>query len=156
MPQQHQTSYHAPTSIELLKNGFGPVNLIQPLPDQVSVEVLDSNRASTLSNKRLRTVSENDHLEASEIYRTSRRTQTPSISEYSQRRAAASTPIPSLNPLLSLSHPRYGLPESLVKNFATMGINSIYPWQSSCLLGRGLLNGQQNLVYSAPTGGGKS
>lgn len=80
----------------------------------------------------------------------------PHGSEYSQRRAAASTPSSSLNPLLSLSHPRYGLPESLVKNFTSLGIKSIYPWQSSCLLGRGLLTGEKNLVYTAPTGGGKS
>lgn len=65
-------------------------------------------------------------------------------------------PGPSQNPLLSLAHPKYGLPEILVKNFASLGINSIYPWQSSCLLGRGLLDGSRNLVYTAPTGGGKS
>ena len=65
-------------------------------------------------------------------------------------------PGPSQNPLLSLSHPRYGLPQALVKNFASLGIKSIYPWQSSCLLGRGLLDGERNLVYTAPTGGGKS
>ncbi len=80
----------------------------------------------------------------------------PHVSEYSQRRAAACTPSSSLNPLLSLSHPRYGLSETLVKNFASLGINSIYPWQSSCFLGRGLLTGEKNLVYTAPTGGGKS
>ena len=98
-----------------------------------------------------------NRIEASEIYSTTNRsTQTPVVSEYSQRRAAASTPTPTLNPLLRLSHPRYGLPEALVKNFASLGINSIYPWQSSCLLGKGVLAGQQNLVYSAPTGGGKS
>ncbi|KAL8706737.1 MAG: hypothetical protein Q9201_000262 [Fulgogasparrea decipioides] len=68
----------------------------------------------------------------------------------------SSIPSSSLNPLLSLSHPRYGLPEPLVKNFASMGIRNIYPWQSSCLLGRGLLSGEKNLVYTAPTGGGKS
>ena len=69
---------------------------------------------------------------------------------------ASSTPGPSQNPLLSLAHPRYGLPETLVNNFASLGINSMYPWQSSCLLGRGLLDGSKNLVYTAPTGGGKS
>ena len=68
----------------------------------------------------------------------------------------SSIPSSSLNPLLSLSHPRYGLPKSLVSNFASMGIEYIYPWQSSCLLGRGLLSGEKNLVYTAPTGGGKS
>ncbi|KAL8642040.1 MAG: hypothetical protein Q9228_001234 [Teloschistes exilis] len=67
-----------------------------------------------------------------------------------------SLPSLSLNPLLTLSHPRYGLPESLVKNFASMAIRNIYPWQSSCLLGRGLLTGEKNLVYTAPRGGGKS
>lgn len=43
-----------------------------------------------------------------------------------------------------------------MKNLTRLGIDSIYPWQSSCLLGRGVLNGKTNLVYSAPTGGGKS
>jgi len=68
----------------------------------------------------------------------------------------SSTPGPSQNPLLSLSNTRYGLPQTLVKNFASLGINSIYPWQSSCLLGGGILEGKKNLVYTAPTGGGKS
>ncbi|MCJ1283739.1 hypothetical protein MMC26_003070 [Xylographa opegraphella] len=75
---------------------------------------------------------------------------------YTQRKLAASTPAASQNPLLSLKHSCYGLPERLVQNFASLGINSIYPWQSSCLLGRGLLSGEKNLVYTAPTGGGKS
>ena len=77
-------------------------------------------------------------------------------SEYSQRKAGASTPGPAQNPLLSLAHSRYGLPERLVSNLASMGVHAIYPWQASCLLGRGLLTGQKNLVYTAPTGGGKS
>ncbi|KAM0600120.1 hypothetical protein ACHAPN_000585 [Verticillium nonalfalfae] len=33
---------------------------------------------------------------------------------------------------------------------------TIYPWQKACLLGPGLLSGEKNLIYSAPTGGGKS
>jgi DNA polymerase theta len=37
-----------------------------------------------------------------------------------------------------------------------MGVHTIYPWQSSCLLGKGILSGEQSLVYTAPTGGGKS
>ena len=65
-------------------------------------------------------------------------------------------PGPSQNPLLSLSHSRYALPQLLAENLAGLGISSIYPWQSSCLLGRGLLEGERNLVYTAPTGGGKS
>ncbi|OJD11744.1 hypothetical protein AJ78_07542 [Emergomyces pasteurianus Ep9510] len=78
------------------------------------------------------------------------------ISEYSQRQAVSSTPGPSQNPLLSLSHETYGLPPQLVANFASLGVNCIYPWQASCLLGRGHLSAEKNLVYSAPTGGGKS
>ncbi|KAH0841099.1 hypothetical protein AYO21_06592 [Fonsecaea monophora] len=68
----------------------------------------------------------------------------------------SSTPGPSQNPLLSLRHARYGLPSKLVDNFESLGVRAIYSWQSSCLLGRGLLTGEQNLVYTAPTGGGKS
>lgn len=77
-------------------------------------------------------------------------------SEYSQRQAFAATPTSTADPLLALSHPAYGLPGQLVANFAALGIKSIYPWQKLCLLGPGLLRGEKNLVYSAPTGGGKS
>ena len=77
-------------------------------------------------------------------------------SEYSQRKAISSTPGPAEDPLLSLRHPNYNLPASLVDNFAKLGVNAIYPWQATCLLGKGHLTGEKNLVYSAPTGGGKS
>ncbi|KAI1469933.1 P-loop containing nucleoside triphosphate hydrolase protein [Daldinia caldariorum] len=77
-------------------------------------------------------------------------------SEYSQRRAIATTPTSVVDRSLSLSFPRYGLPSSLVNNFKALGINEIYTWQKQCLLGPGLLNGTKNLVYTAPTGGGKS
>ncbi|KAL8774737.1 MAG: hypothetical protein Q9209_000676 [Squamulea sp. 1 TL-2023] len=74
----------------------------------------------------------------------------------SQKTQHSWNPTSSLNPLLNLSHSRYGLPEPLIQNLASLGIEYIYPWQSSCLLGRGLLTGEKNLVYTAPTGGGKS
>lgn len=75
---------------------------------------------------------------------------------YSQRRGLALTPTRTANPLLDLSHSVYGLPKQLVENFASVGIKSIYPWQSECLLRSGALAGEKNLVYTAPTGGGKS
>lgn len=78
------------------------------------------------------------------------------ISEYSQRRAFPSTPTPAHDALLRLSHPAYRLPKPLVANFESLGIQSIYPWQKQCLMGPGLLRGEKNLIYSAPTGGGKS
>jgi DNA polymerase theta len=77
-------------------------------------------------------------------------------SEYSQRKVFASTPRLTQDASLSLSHPVYGLPRQLVANFSKLGIQSIYPWQKHCLLGPGILKGEKNLVYSAPTGGGKS
>ncbi|KAM0129234.1 hypothetical protein ACHAO1_008561 [Botrytis cinerea] len=91
-------------------------------------------------------------LKASEIDNITVQT----YSEYSQRRQLALTPTPALNPLLDLSHPAYQLPNQLVENFAALGIKSIYPWQSECLLRSGALARQRNLVYTAPTGGGKS
>ena len=78
------------------------------------------------------------------------------LSEYSQRKHLASTPGPSQNSLLSLGHPKYGLPQQLAANLESLGVRSIYPWQSSCLLGKGVLSGETNLIYTAPTGGGKS
>ncbi|KAL9030231.1 MAG: hypothetical protein Q9196_001625 [Gyalolechia fulgens] len=95
-------------------------------------------------------------LAASKICAIHHESLEPGVETARARIEAPSQPSSSLNPLLALSHPRYGLPESLVKNFASMGIQHIYPWQSSCLLGRGLLTGEKNLVYTAPTGGGKS
>ena len=77
-------------------------------------------------------------------------------SEYSQRRSLALTPSVTSNPLLNLSHSAYGLPKQLTQNLASLGIKSIYPWQSECLLRSGALDGETNLVYTAPTGGGKS
>ncbi|CAK7267247.1 hypothetical protein SEPCBS119000_002449 [Sporothrix epigloea] len=89
----------------------------------------------------------------------------PDTTEYSQRRMLSATPTVAQDPLLSLAHPRYGLPAQIVNNLADMGIRSIYPWQKQCLLARGadsaegaseLLDGTRSLVYAAPTGGGKS
>ena len=67
-----------------------------------------------------------------------------------------STPSVSQHPLLSLAHPTYDLPTHLVDNFAALGVRAIYPWQSSCLMRSGVLSESKNLVYTAPTGGGKS
>lgn len=83
-------------------------------------------------------------------------TEAAELSEYSQRKSLASTPGPNQNPLLSLRHSRYGIPKPLALNFESLGVCSIYPWQSACLLGKGVLSGDTNLVYTAPTGGGKS
>ncbi|KAI1864264.1 hypothetical protein JX265_008635 [Neoarthrinium moseri] len=80
----------------------------------------------------------------------------PEVSEYSQRKVVSATPTAGTDRALSLSHPRYALPKSLVENLRSLGINEIYPWQKHCLMGPGLLNGAKNLVYTAPTGGGKS
>lgn len=78
------------------------------------------------------------------------------LSEYSQRRAFPATPTPAHDALLKLSHPAYKIPRPLVANFEVCGIHSIYPWQKQCLMGPGLLRGEKNLIYCAPTGGGKS
>ncbi|TQV97361.1 DNA-directed DNA polymerase theta [Cordyceps javanica] len=80
----------------------------------------------------------------------------PGEGEYTQRQRFAATPSSSLDPELHLSHAIYDLPAQLVANFAALGINHIYPWQRNCLKGPGLLSGERNLVYCAPTGGGKS
>ena len=116
---------------------------------------VSGNLQNGFKRPRLDDARSESRLKASEV-RTVGVTLQDGSSEYTQRKTMASTPNSSQNPLLSLKHSRYGLPLALVENFASLGINSIYPWQSSCLLGRGLLTGEKNLVYTAPTGGGKS
>jgi len=80
----------------------------------------------------------------------------PSPDDPQKAVAVLTAPPSSQNPLLSLSNPKYGLPPALTANFAALGVRSIYPWQASCLLAKGLLSGERHLVYTAPTGGGKS
>ncbi|KAJ5187796.1 hypothetical protein N7449_010790 [Penicillium cf. viridicatum] len=92
---------------------------------------------------------------ASKIYPGAGTGAEPSPDDH-QKAVAATAPPSSQNPLLSLSNPKYGLPPALTANFAALGVRNIYPWQASCLLARGLLSGERHLVYTAPTGGGKS
>ncbi|KAI5862180.1 P-loop containing nucleoside triphosphate hydrolase protein [Durotheca rogersii] len=80
----------------------------------------------------------------------------PQLPERSQRPAAPPPPTATADRSLLLSFPRYGLPDALVANLRALGIREMYPWQKQCLLGPGLLAGTRNLVYTAPTGGGKS
>ncbi|ETO24234.1 hypothetical protein RFI_12923 [Reticulomyxa filosa] len=49
----------------------------------------------------------------------------------------------------------WGLPNSLAEGYAKEGVMELYDWQVECLSLRSVLNGG-NLVYSAPTGGGKT
>jgi hypothetical protein len=67
-------------------------------------------------------------------------------SKYSQRRIAVSTPGPNRNPLLSLAHPIYGLPESLVSNMVFNG-SALHLSLAIFLFSlKGVLAGKQNLV----------
>lgn len=59
------------------------------------------------------------------------------------------------NPL-SLSNPMWGLKREVVLGFGACGIATMYPWQLACLSLAGLLAGEKNLVYTAPTSAGKS
>ena len=117
-------------------------------------DVTKTTNAQDAKRPRVRTLPK-DCIEASRITVVGESDQTTDRGREPEP-SLAPAPGPSQNALLSLHHPRYGLPTQLVKNLEALGITSIYAWQSSCLLGRGLLDGQQNLVYSAPTGGGKS
>lgn len=129
--------------------------LIYSHPSTVTT-LLDENSHRLPFSKSRPSTSESSRLTESRICNTHHEYPECKDETARPRLQAPLQPSSSANPLLTLSHFRYGLPESLIKNFALMGIQHIYPWQSSCLLGRGLLTGEKNLVYTAPTGGGKS
>ena len=146
----HQQQYNT-KHVHGIKRSHGEIDATSP-KNRAYQEIIPAQEV--FKRQRLHAGGEN-RIEASKICSA---TSGPDIcnNEQPSRQISASTPGPSQNPVLSLSHSRYGLPKRLVRNLASLGINSIYPWQSCCLLGRGLLNGEKNLVYTAPTGGGKS
>ncbi|KAF9879847.1 DEAD/DEAH box helicase [Colletotrichum karsti] len=124
-----------------------PEHPTAPRPTTLSSRTLGAQRSISLPPSAPR-------LTASPITSLELARQGPS--EYTQRHAVPSTPSSSSDPLLALAHPFYGLPRPLIRNLYGLGIKIMYPWQKACLRGPGLLSGDKNLVYSAPTGGGKS
>ena len=142
------------------KRTFEQFSSFEPQPrfnQPAKLTTCTNNAPELLSNRRRFIPAEHGRLAASKISSLAlESTEANNETTHTQKIHATSQPNSSLNPLLTLSHPRYGLPESLVRNFTSLGIEHIYPWQSSCLLGRGLLTGEKSLVYTAPTGGGKS
>lgn len=57
---------------------------------------------------------------------------------------------------LSLSHPRWELAHAAVAGLAQCGLRDMYAWQGACLQLPGVLAGERNLVFTAPTSAGKS
>ncbi|KAK8056766.1 DNA polymerase theta subunit [Apiospora rasikravindrae] len=143
--QQHNT--YNTTAVTGTKRSFSTADVHGNNPQQL-VDRTGFQRASSVSAATPR-------LRASAIDSTDPGA-SQEISEYSQRKAISSTPTSYVDRALQLSHPRYALPESLITNLASLGIKDIYPWQKQCLMGPGILTGEKNLVYTAPTGGGKS
>ena len=144
-----KTSYHTAISLARQKRTFDEFQERQKDPNREALADI-----TTKNEFQRPLLNENCYpfLKAGEIRDTIFRAE----SEFSQRKDLALTPGSTLNPKLALSHPDYGLPPGLVDNFGRLGIKSIYPWQSECLLRSGSLGGDRNLVYTAPTGGGKS
>ncbi|CAM9454563.1 unnamed protein product, partial [Choristocarpus tenellus] len=51
----------------------------------------------------------------------------------------------------------WGLDPTLRQHyFRSLGITNLYPWQAECLAEPGVAGGTRDLVYSAPTSGGKT
>ncbi|CDW54101.1 DNA polymerase theta, partial [Trichuris trichiura] len=50
----------------------------------------------------------------------------------------------------------FGLEEDVIKCYADHGIVQLFPWQRDCLCLPGVLQGERNLVYTAPTSAGKT
>jgi replicative superfamily II helicase len=48
-----------------------------------------------------------------------------------------------------------GIPIEISQSYRNKGLNSLHQWQMECLYSTNVLNGE-NLIYCAPTGGGKT
>jgi len=79
--------------------------------------------------------------------------------EYEQQNATTTT-TPNINPTsmsldtLFLDH--LNLPKPLLDSYKRKGVKDPYPWQAECLQQSGVLDQGRNLLYCAPTSGGKS
>lgn len=54
----------------------------------------------------------------------------------------------------TLNH--WELPTGIIQVYKSMGIEQLYPWQVACLEIKEVTSGGENLVYCAPTSGGKT
>ena len=50
----------------------------------------------------------------------------------------------------------WDLPNGVLQQYQARGITKLYAWQAKCVAAPGVLDGSANLVYSAPTSGGKT
>lgn len=69
---------------------------------------------------------------------------------------ACPPPQTPINDTLRLSHSKWGLHQQLTEGLRNCGIEYMYEWQAECLSMPGILDGEKNLVYTAPTSAGKS
>ncbi|KAF3762423.1 hypothetical protein M406DRAFT_92805 [Cryphonectria parasitica EP155] len=151
--QDHRTTYQVTTAVGGQKRPVEVPNAAAADKHRATKRVASFRTAASVTSAL-------PSLVASEVTRhpsaATRGGTVDGLSEYSQRKQFPSTPTPAHDAQLRLSHPAYRLPAPLVANLESLGIKSIYPWQKQCLLQPGLLQGKRNLVYTAPTGGGKS
>lgn len=153
--QEQQQKPFAPQSVAGQKRAWSTNGgLVKPQPLATTSATNSTSHSTVYFQKAIDLPLSPSRLSASKIIHL--RGNHATTTEYSQRRLISATPLSSRDPELDLSHPTYGLSGQIVSNFALLGINHIYPWQKNCLKGPGLLNGERNLVYCAPTGGGKS
>lgn len=91
-------------------------------------------------------------LHLQKLEESERETQLPaSFVSRSTPIAAASASVPKFASVRDC-----GLPVQVVEAYEKKGVSKFYEWQASCLSIPGVMEGLHNLVYSAPTSGGKT
>ena len=96
-------------------------------------------------------------LSAARLMRSRSRTATASAAEMRRVNVDASTSVErpvSSGGRRDLEY--WGVPETAREALAAKGVRELYPWQTECLALPGVMQGKENLLYSAPTSAGKS
>ena len=96
-------------------------------------------------------------LSAARLMRSRSRTATTNAAEMRRVNAEASTSVErpvSSGGRRDLEY--WGVPETAREALAAKGVRELYPWQTECLALPGVMQGKENLLYSAPTSAGKS
>ncbi|XP_008558499.1 DNA polymerase theta isoform X1 [Microplitis demolitor] len=118
-----------------------------------SLSLMTNSKENSVLVQRLSNQSSQDHIDI-RISPTSSQLSIKSNESSDIRTLIKSPSIISSQDRLKLVY--WGLPSTILRQYESRGLNSMFPWQLECLSNPDTMERYKNLVYSAPTSAGKT